>query len=614
MSTSAAAEDDDAARQAPAQLALAVELGGIGLWRHDLVADRMHFNTQAMRGLGIAPRPEGLPLDEFLALVHPQDLPRVRASAAAALHSDQPTDLEARYRGADGSWREVLTRRIVQRDADGRALGFVGVAIDITEQRKAEHTLRVERERVAMATRAAGIGTWEFEPASGTAFWDEQMWRLRGIERPADTSSAGQRMDHVHPDDRELIRQAMAEAARNEQPQEYEFRVVWPDGQVRWLASRSIAQRDANGVLRRIGANWDVTDRRAAEAARREREIALGESRAKSRFLARMSHELRTPLNAVLGFAQLLMDDETGPDAASALRRRRLEHVRSAGRELLALVDDVLDLARLEGGEIGIARQPVALAPLVAEALAMVQPLALAQRLQIRTGDLAHAVLGDALRLRQVLLTVLSNAVRTSRDGGRVSIDAEVDGAATAEARVVLRVSDSGPGMTAAQLAQLFQPFSRLHADAERGDGSGVGLAVAKALVEHMGASIAARSEPGAGSTVEIRLVPAPPMAAWSVEASAPAAASSPEPATRRRRILYIEDNPVNALIIRELVARRIDLELDVAADGTSGVARALSWLPELILLDMQLPDFDGIEVMRRLHAAPETAATPVIA
>ena len=599
---------------AASQLALAVELGSIALWRHDLVADRLYYNAQGLRMLGIAPRPDGLPMGEFLALVHPEDLPRVRASAAAALQSDRPTDMEARYRVADGSWRDLMTRRIVQRDASGRALAFVGVAIDITERQNAERALRAERERVAMATRAAGIGTWHYDPVSGIAVWDEQMWRLRGIERPAEARSVGERLSYVHPDDREQIRRAMAEASHDDRPQEYEFRVVWPDGQVRWLASRSMAQRDEHGVMRRIGANWDVTDRRAAETARREREVALGESRAKSRFLARMSHELRTPLNAVLGFAQLLMDDETGLDAASALRRRRLEHVRSAGRHLLALVDDVLDLVRLEGGEVGIARQPVALAPLVAEALTVLQPLVQAQRLQVHTGSLAHAVLADAARLRQVLLNLLGNAAKYNHEGGSITVEATLDDAAAGGARVLLRVADSGRGMTAGQLGRLFQPFNRLHADVEQIEGSGIGLAIAKTLVERMGGSIAARSEPGMGSTFEVGLPAALPSTPPDVQAHAPAAAAGASPSSARRRILYIEDNPINALIIRELVARRSDLELDVAADGASGVARAASWRPELILLDMQLPDFDGLEVMRRLRAAPETAATAVIA
>ncbi|MFO1293020.1 MAG: ATP-binding protein [Rubrivivax sp.] len=610
----AAAESADADPQA--QLALAADLGRIALWHHDLRTNRFHINAQGQRLLGIAPRPEGLAFDEMRARIDPQDLPRLLAAAEAALHSDEPTDIEVRCRRSDGCWRTVLARRVVQRDAHGRPLAFLGVAIDITERQEAERALRAERDHVAMATRAAGIGTWEFDPATSAAFWDEQMWRLRGLQRPATMADMHERFAHVHPEDREIIRGAMIAAIDDDATQEYEFRVVWPDGQVRWLASRSIALRDEQGQRRRIGANWDVTDRRAAEDALRERERALAQSRAKSQFLARVSHELRTPLNAVLGFAQLLIGEEPAGDAAAGQRLRRLEHIRSAGRHLLALIDDVLDLARIEGGELPLELQPLALAPLVEGSLPLVQPLAQTRRLQLRTGALDQVVLADAKRLRQVLLNLLSNAIKYNREGGTITIDAHAEPGAACGLEVVLRVADSGRGMTEAQLQQLFQPFARLHADAEQIEGTGIGLAIAKTLIEHMGGSITVRSEAGIGSTFEVRLpsAQAAPAAALDAEPAAADGGTAPTPAAPRRRMLYIEDNPINALIIRELVARRPDLELEVAADGAGGVACARRWRPELILLDMQLPDFDGLEVLRQLRAAPETAATPVIA
>lgn len=601
---------------ASAQLALAADLGGIVLWRHDLHADRLHFNALGERLLGFTPRREGLPLDELRALIQPQDLPRLRASAQAALHSAQPADAEFRCLRSDGSWRSVLARHVLQHDAAGRPLALLGVAIDVTERQDAERALRAERDHIAMATRAAGIGTWEFDPATGGAFWDEQMWRLRGVQRPAAMADMDARFAQVHPEDREIIRGAMEAAIDDDAAQEYEFRVVWPDGQVRWLASRSIARRNEHGQRRRIGANWDVTDRRAAEDAHRERERALAQSRAKSQFLARVSHELRTPLNAVLGFAQLLIGEETGGDAACAQRLRRLEHIRTAGRHLLSLIDDVLDLARLEGGELRVELRPVALAPLVEGSLPLLQPLAQARRLQLHTGALGQVVLADAKRLRQVLLNLLGNAIKYNREGGTITIDALDEHGAHGEPQVLLRVTDSGRGMTPAQLERLFQPFARLHADAEQIEGTGIGLAIAKTLVEHMGGSVAVRSEVDVGSTFEVRLPTAQASVPAAADPALPAGASepAPTPAARRRRILYIEDNPINALIIRELVARRPDLELDVAGDGAGGVACARRWRPELVLLDMQLPDCDGLEVLRLLRAAPETATTPVIA
>ena len=726
------------------QLALAVELGGISVWRHDLSTGRMHYSAQGWATLGLAPRPEGLGLEEVRAMIHPDDLPAVLASAEASMHSAQPVDMEARYRHADGSWRPQLLRRIVLRDAAGEPTAVLGVALDITdrlaqrrradelsrrfetvtraagighwlqdpgqpllvwsgqlrlmfglapdepvptvrewlthfvhaddvprlkktlrgwmssgaesiefsfralrrggelrhllshsqvevgpagplvfgvvvdltERHRAEQALRNAEERVALAARGAGLGTWELDLDTLTAHWDEQMWHLRGRIPQARPMTEAEWLGCVHPEDRERVRLVLPDAMARGTTFEHEFRVVWPDGRIRWLASRSVEIRDAEtGRRRRIAINWDITDSRTADAVRQEREIALRESASKSRFLARMSHELRTPLNAVLGFSQLLLTDEHGADAASASRRRRLDHIRSAGQHLLTLINDVLDLSGLQAGEIRIALEPVALRPLVEQTLPMLGPLQLQQPVALELGALDLRVRADATRLRQVLLNLLSNAVKYNRPGGSVRVDARRQGN-----HVRLRVSDTGRGMTAEQLAQLFEPFNRLGADCEGIEGSGIGLAIVKALMERMGGTVHVDSQPGVGSVFELVLAAAEDEAVVAMPPAAQPAVAAPAPTPAavaggaKRRVLYIEDNPVNALIIGELMARRSDLVLHVAVDGSSGVTQARSLRPDLVLLDMQLPDFDGYEVLRRLRAEPLTAGIPCIA
>ncbi len=384
------------------------------------------------------------------------------------------------------------------------------------------------------------------------------------------------------------------------------------------------ADADSGPRRRRIGVNWDVSDIRTAATVRQEREIALRESASKSKFLARMSHELRTPLNAVLGFTQLLLADEAAAaglssDAAKLARQRHLEHIHSAGQHLLTLINDVLNLSALEGGEVPITLAPVALRALLAQTLPMVAPLQAQQQVRVEQGALDLHVLADATRLRQVLLNLLSNALKYNRPGGSVRVEALQRGPS-----VLLRVTDTGCGMSDEQLRHLFEPFNRLGADRGEIEGSGIGLAIVKALVERMGGSVHVDSRPGVGSVFELRLVAAaaPPTAA---AVAGPALAShapqqtqsieaAPAPAAGQHRVLYIEDNPVNALIISELVARRTDLSLHVATDGASGVHQAQQLLPELILLDMQLPDFDGFEVLRQLRAEPRTAGIRCIA
>ncbi|MDP1902107.1 MAG: PAS domain-containing protein [Rubrivivax sp.] len=601
-------------------LALAVDLGHIAVWRHDLATHRVHCNDQACQVLGIEPRPQGLSLDEVRAFVHPEDLPQELASAQAALASDHPTDVEARYRRSDGSWRHVMTRRVVERDGQGKAQAFVGVALDLTERRNVELALRSATERAALAARGTGLGTWELDLQTGNAIWDEQMWTLRGRPPQPRAMVESERLACVHPDDLERVKRFLHETQVTGATVDKEFRVVWPDGTVRWLASRSLDLRDeASGARRRVGVNWDITDKHLAEAAGRERELAHRQNLAKSKFLSRMSHELRTPLNAVLGFSQLLLVDEKGVDEPAAnARRRRLEQIRSAGQHLLSLIDDVLDLSSLEGGEMRITLQPVPLRELVAETLPMLAPLCDKHGVTVHSGEVGTTATADATRLRQVLLNLLTNAVKYNRAGGTVIIESLQRGT-----EVRIRVSDTGQGMSESQLAHLFEPFNRLGREGDASEGTGIGLAIVKALVEHMGGTLHVQSSVGEGSVFEVRLaaataqagtLPCAEQAAGEgalISSQAAAELRAPGPG---RRLLYIEDNPTNALIIAELLARRSDLTLEVAVDGTRGVARARAMLPDLILLDMQLPDFDGFEVLRQLRQTPTTAAIPCIA
>ncbi|MDO9074019.1 MAG: PAS domain-containing protein [Rubrivivax sp.] len=608
---------DDMARRFERATAAA----GIGYWvlqRGDASATW----SPALRQLfGLGPDATAPTMAKWVDLhVHPDERDEVRRQFAAWVHSgDESLALPMRIVRSDGSLRYLSTHSLIERDA-AQPLMF-GVVVDLTARRSAELALRNVQERVALAARGAGLGTWELDLQTGEAFWDEQMWLLRGHAPQARAMDTQERLACLHPDDRAAVHEQLTEALARGTPFENEFRVIWPDGQLRWLASRSAEIRDAHsGARRRIGVNWDVTDKRTAEAARREREMAQRESLAKSRFLARMSHELRTPLNAVLGFSQLLLAEVEaegeGPQALA--RRRQLGHIHTAGEHLLALINDVLDLSSLESGELRITLQPVALAPLLAQTVPMLDVLRQRHGVELQLGALPGVVMADATRLRQVLLNLISNAIKYNRPGGRVHVETLQQGA-----EVLIRVADSGCGMSAEQLRHLYEPFNRLGRVSEGAagvEGSGIGLAIVKALMDRMGGHVQVQSTPGVGSVFELRLAdaapgPSPGLAAADAPAAMPATrAPAGAPAARRATLLYIEDNPVNALIISELIARRNDLQLHLATDGRSGVQRALELQPDLVLLDMQLPDFDGHEVLRRLRAHPKLAQVPVIA
>jgi signal transduction histidine kinase/ActR/RegA family two-component response regulator len=723
-----------------AQLKMAVELGNIVIWRHNLRTQRMYYSDRAFELLQMERRPEGLAIEEVRALIHPEDLPGVLASAEQALHSDQPSDVEARYRRKDGSWRYVLTRRVVERDAEGQPLAFVGVALDVTEavehRRHAdelarrleaasqaagiglwttaadpqesdwnaqmyvlfdrftpprvpgftewltqgvhpddlgrvgakahayltagdgpfelefrtlrrdgsvrwvvmradrdrgatdrrrflgvamdvtEHhaavdALRDASERTSLIARYAGIGMWETRLDGSLERWDEQMFHLRGQSPQRAVPPREERTAMVHPDDLPRVLDSRPKSELGTLPTSYEFRWKMPDGSWRWLASRSaLVYDDAGRAVRRVGVNWDATEAKEAELARQQTALAEREIQAKSQFLSRMSHELRTPLNAVLGFTQLLQIEARR--SAHADQLAKLGHIRAAGDHLLSLINDVLDLSGLESGDLKLSPQAVDLEGLVRQSLPLVESLAAQHGVVVELGALGGIANADPTRLRQVLINLLSNAIKYNRRGGRVVVQTR----AAADA-AVLTVRDTGRGLTAAHLASLFEPFNRFGAESEGIEGTGIGLTIVKALVEGMGGTIAVSSTPGTGTVFDISL----PAASPDPGAGAPFATPEPAPADvdsprldRAGQILYIEDNEVNVMLVEELVRSIGGIAIASEPTGAAGVARAKSLCPDLVLVDLQLPDFDGFEVLRRLRADPATRSIDCIA
>jgi signal transduction histidine kinase/ActR/RegA family two-component response regulator len=720
------------ANEASDRLRMAAELANVTFWKHDLRSNRIFHSVSDWVLAGIDPRPDGLPIEVLRDVIHPDDRQTVLESAHKAIETGKPVDFVARYRGKGGDWRHVLSRRVLQRDENGQPAAFLGVSLDLTdqvsEQRRSaelarrlamavtaggiglwsrrldgsesewnaqmhaiygrdpalgapsagewldmvhpddraivteamaevranpgvtiptqfrvrrpdgslrwienratldpsvqgellygvaldmtervqtELTLRSLNDRAQMVARGAGIGTWVLDMRTGRAIWDEQMFHLRGVPLAADAPDAVQRLAMVHPDDRHLFDSPDTFDDSSLGARSIEFRVLRADGSVRWLASRSSVVNDPAGrAVLRVGVNWDVTEARVAAQAREEREVALRESRAKSQFLARMSHELRTPLNAILGFAQLLQLDLPADTPAAT----KLGNIRRAGEHLLSLINDVLDLSSLETGGSRLARDRLSLPAAVDDAASLLAEVARARDVTLCVGRVDGEVVGDALRLRQVLLNLLNNAIKFNRPGGTVWIDALPRGD-----RWALRVSDNGPGIAPDRLAQVGEPFNRLGAEARGVEGTGIGLTIVRALVEAMGGRFEIASPLGQGTTVEVEL----PAAAADTPIAAPERPAIPSAARApdvRGRVLYIEDNPVNVLLVQEFVRSQPGLEFASFGTGTEGVAQAVADPPDAVLIDMQLPDIDGYEVLRRLRADARTRSLPCVA
>lgn len=356
----------------------------------------------------------------------------------------------------------------------------------------------------------------------------------------------------------------------------------------------------------------DITGQRLAEQALRDKQAAELANRAKTEFLSRVSHEMRTPLNAVIGFTQLLR--LSADDASPATVAQYTGHVLSAGEHLLALINDLLDLQRMEGGGMPLELHSLSFKVLVQSTLELLQPLARQHGLALQEAvDPDARVLADAQRLRQVLINIVSNAIKYNRVGGWVCVTL----LPAAGERLVLAVEDNGVGMTPEQMARLFQPFERLGQEASSIEGSGLGLLIARRLVEEMAGELTLKSVAGGGTLVRIELARAASAAHDAGETAPIATGAAPVHDAQRGaqqptlRMLYVEDNRINAILFEEAMRMRSGIELEIAEDGAQALALVQQWPAQVLVLDAHLPDMSGYELLAQLRAMPSLADTP---
>ncbi len=428
---------------------------------------------------------------------------------------------------------------------------------------------RVRRDRVRDTT-----AVWRYEirlPSSPVGEYEERFWSA--VNTPVfDENGSLRWIIHQIEDMTEFIR------------------LVHEDAQRTGAFEQRFARMETEIIAR--GKELERSNRRLVEA-----------DRAKSDFLSRMSHELRTPLNSILGFSQLLsreLDDAESLDS--------VEHIIAAGRHLLELIDEVLDIAKIESQHLDLAPEPIALDEVVREAVELMIPLALGRAVRIEAPTpRAGFVRADRGRLRQVLLNLLSNAVKYNREGGSVVVGTRNVGVD----RLRIAVSDTGPGIAPELFDRVFTPFERLGAEKTQIEGTGIGLALSKRLTEAMGGSIGFTSELGAGSTFFVDLERAPsPIAARAAQP-----APQREPRTRRigASVLYIEDNLANRLLVERILGGLGGVDLRCAPEGRLGIELARARPPDLVLLDLHLPDVRGEEVARALRDDPRTARVPIV-
>ncbi|BBP05251.1 hypothetical protein TPL01_23980 [Sulfuriferula plumbiphila] len=519
---------------------------------------------------------------------------------------------ELTYIRKDGSrFPAVVSVTALRNDLDG-IIGYLLIGTDNTARKLVEEKLRWTEESFRlMVESVTDYAIVMLDPEGRVVSWNAGAERIKGYH---EEDIVGQHFSRFY----------LGEDVNNGKPRrdleavmangrfEDEGWRVRKDGSRFWANVVYTAIRDQLGNLRGFAKlTRDLTERRQVEAALTDAKSAAEKANlAKSDFLSSMSHELRSPLNAILGFAQLMESDSPPPTSS---QQASIEQILKGGWYLLELINEILDLAVIESGRLSLSLEPVLLAEVMLECQAMIEPQGQKRgiRMSFPRFDIPCFVKADRTRVKQVLINLLSNAIKYNQAGGTVVVACS----ASAPERIRISVADTGAGLPAEKLAQLFQPFNRLGQEASAEEGTGIGLVVTKRLVELMGGVIGVESTIGMGSVFWIELIAAAtPQIVAGIAESTPVAQAQVHNAAALRTLLYVEDNQANLKLVEQLIARRSDLRLLSAADGHLGIEIARAFQPEVILMDINLPGINGIEALKILREDPATAHIPVVA
>jgi PAS domain S-box-containing protein len=580
---------------------VALDAGRLATWDQDLIAGTARRSSRALEIYGVTAEAIDTP-GKWLAMVHPDDRARVGEMVDAAKEGRGKYESEFRFRRSDGQEVWIMTRGSIFFDESGIPVRAVGVVQDVTERREAENAMR-EREALNRSIiDAAPNGMLIMSDGGAITHANVQAERMFGY---ASGSLVGRQIAVLVPDlglDDAWIRNPKAGALAAGR-QLVGFRSDGAEVPIE-IGLSAIETRQGRIVVASV---IDITLRKAAQRALQQaKEEAESANRAKSEFLASMSHEIRTPMNGIIGFAELLLDGEL-----SEGQRRQVMLLKDSGASLLAIINDILDMSKIEAGKIDLER--IAMSPInVADgAMSIMRAQAVANGLELRTeiaDDLPAWIEGDPTRLRQILLNLLSNAVKFTSSGA-VTLRISRQGRA-ADAQLRFAVTDTGPGIPPDRQQLLFQNFSQIDRSiTRRFGGTGLGLAISKRLAEAMGGSIGVESEPGKGSTfhftIAMRETAAPDIAEIGAMRSAAKASA---------RILVAEDIYINQVIVGSML-KAAGHAVTIVNNGAEAVAAVQCGDYDLILMDMEMPEMDGIAATRAVRAlgAP-IADIPIVA
>jgi PAS domain S-box-containing protein len=601
------------------RLKLATHTAGVGIWDYDVVQNRLKWDEQMYRLYGAEDSDFAEAYESWLSGVHPEDRARCDEAIRRALRGERAFDTEFRVRWPDGTVRSIRAISTVQFDIAGRAVRMIGTNWDVTEQRESASKLQAVSDSLEEAQALARMGNWSYDVTSGRVSWSKVLYELfERDEAQGPPDYAGVLGDYDEESAKRLDA-AVRRAATDGTPYSLLLRTskAGASGRgARHVRGEGRVRRDASGMIVALyGTATDVTaEVENAESLRRARLDAEAANRAKSAFLANMSHEIRTPLTAILGYTDLLRDES---HLASTMEQRgqAIETIRNAGAHLLTVINDILDLSKIEAEKMVIERVDTSLVGVLREVESLMRPKAVGKGVSLAaelSTPVPERIMSDPTRLRQILMNLAGNAVKFTEAGSvAIVVGVEPVEGVVGASRVNVEVRDTGPGMSVDQTQRLFQAFGQADATVTRKHGgTGLGLTICRRLAALMGGEVVlVETALGKGSCFRLSL-PLEPVVGSPMATSLNTFGRSPRPDVEQvclsGRILLAEDGPDNQRLIA-FHLRKAGATVEIADNGRIALERIRAseqaGTPfDLLLTDMQMPEMDGYTLARTLR------------
>lgn len=625
-------------RESRCKLARAQALAHLGSWEWTITSNTIVWSDEMYRLFGREPQSFEVTPEKVLTIIYPEDVEVVANATQQAVATGKPYEIEYRLQRPSGEMRVVRGRGELTTDENGNPMRLVGASLDITDQvialqkiEQAKEEAQQSEQKLARAQAIAHLGSWEWDEREQTILWSDETYRMAGYEPQSFSVTLAKFWAMLHPDDLEKEKAAVSESFRTKKPYLVRYRLKRPSGEMRYIEERG-EPFYAEGTLHLAGTTLDITDqviaRQKLEKATKKawylQQEAERANQAKSLFLTNMSHELRTPLNGILGYTQLLRQDEN----LSAQQLHGINVIHRSGEHLLFMINDMLDLAKIEAGKMTLSVGDCHLSEMLTSLIDMISQSATQKGIRFShrlAAGLPQKVMIDGVRLRQILLNLLSNAVKFT-DSGAVLLEVlPVETAVSpttppntnpSRIKIRFRIEDTGIGIAPELLETIFSPFKQVNVIENNIEGTGLGLAISQRLATLLGSKVQVSSRLGKGSVFwfDLDLEIAQGSRRSTENTNFKITPISGVHGNEKLRMLIVDDTESNRYILQRYFSTLSGFEVMDAGNGKEGVAKAADFNPHVVLMDLRMPIMDGIEAARQIRLLPSFEKGIIIA